>query len=36
MEGFPTFPILSLTDDNQLELFTEALDWMVSEIRATP
>lgn len=36
MEGFPKFPIKSLSDDNHLKTFTDALDWMISEIRTTP
>lgn len=36
MEGFPKFPIQSLSDGNHLKAFTDALDWIVAEIRATP
>lgn len=35
MEGFPKFPILSLSDDNALTSFTHALDWIVAQIRET-
>ncbi len=35
MEGFPSIPIASLSDDTQLGRLMDALDWMVSEIRAT-
>lgn len=36
MEGFPKFPIQSLSDSNHLKAFTDALEWIVSEIRVTP
>ncbi|MEX0712735.1 MAG: hypothetical protein WD278_10320 [Pirellulales bacterium] len=36
MEGFPKFPILSLTEGHVLERFIETLDWMVQEIRQQP
>ena len=36
IEGFPMFPVLSLSDDNQRKRFTDAVDWIVAEIRATP
>lgn len=35
MEGFPKFPIQSLSDGNHLKAFTDALDWLAAEIRAT-
>jgi len=34
MEGFPTFPISSLDDAQQLRTFENALRWMVDEIRS--
>jgi len=35
MEGFPKFPIKSLSNDDTLRRFIDALNWMVSAIRAT-
>jgi len=35
MEGFPSFPIASLADEQRFAGFIETLDWIVDEIRAT-
>jgi hypothetical protein len=35
MEGFPKFPISVLTDPRQLHSLTDALDWVVDEIRSS-
>jgi hypothetical protein len=36
MEGFPKFPITSLTEPQILERFIATLDWVVEEIRQAP
>ena len=35
MEGFPKVSIASLSDDSQLETLVHALDWIVTEVRAS-
>ena len=33
MEGFPKFPISALTDDAVMKMATDALDWIIRQIR---